>query len=171
MSELPSSPADRATVPGGRLLSYYDRLRQRMLALAERRNSKLGKPAIEALLLAPDVFILLVRLTLDRDVPPRARALIGGALAYFVLPFDLFPEGVVGSVGFLDDIVVAAAVLSQALGGDLEPYARKYWNGDQELRQTLHQITRSAGALLGRNLYGRLSRALARRGVRLDEPR
>src|SRR5512141_1813044 len=114
MSEVPLSPADRAAVPGGRLLSYYDRLRQRMLAVADRRSSKLGKPAVEALLLAPDVFILLVRLTLDRDVPPRARALIGGALAYVVLPLDLFPEGVVGSVGFLDDIVVAAAVLSQA---------------------------------------------------------
>ena len=169
MSEVPMSRADRAAVPGGRLLSYYDRLRRRMLAVADRRNPKLGKPVVEALLLAPDVFILLVRLTLDREVPPRARALIGGALAYFVLPTDLFPEAVVGSVGFLDDIVVAAAVLSQALGGDLEPYARKYWNGDQELRQTLHEITRSAGALLGKNLYGRLARALARRGVRLGD--
>ncbi len=165
------SPPARSAVPGGRLLSYYDQLRLRMLAVADRRNPKLGKPVVEALLIAPDVFILLVRLMLDRDVPPRARALIGGALAYFVLPTDLFPEAVVGSVGFLDDIIVASAVLSQALGGELEPYARKYWNGDQELRETLHQATRTAGALLGRNLYGRLARALARRGVRLDEPR
>ena len=166
----PSTPG-RSAVPGGRLLSFYDQLRRRMLALADRRNPKLGKPVVEALLIAPDVFILLLRLALDRDVPPRTRTLIGGALAYFVLPFDLFPEGLVGSVGFLDDIVVASAVLSQALGGELEPYARKYWNGDQELRQTLHAATRTAGALFGRNLYGRLARALARRGVRLDERR
>jgi uncharacterized membrane protein YkvA (DUF1232 family) len=170
MSEAPSAPRNRAAVPGGRLLSYYDQLRRRMLAVADRRNPRLGKPVVEALLIAPDVFILLVRLMLDREVPPRARALIGGAIAYFVLPTDLFPEALVGSVGYLDDIVVASAVLSQALGGELEPFARKYWNGDQELRETLHRATTTAGAVLGRNLYGRLARALARRGVRLRDP-
>jgi uncharacterized membrane protein YkvA (DUF1232 family) len=139
-----------------------------MLDAADRQSHRLGKPAVEALLLVPDVFILLVRLALDRDVPPAARSLIGGALAYFVLPVDLFPEAVIGAPGFLDDVVLAAAVLSQALGGELEPYARKYWNGDQELRQVLHDIADSAQHLLGRDLYRRLKRTLARRGVHLD---
>ena len=101
-------------------------------------------------------------------MPPAARSLIGGALAYFILPVDLFPEAVVGAPGFLDDIVLAAAVLSQTLGGELEPYARKYWNGDQELREVLHDIADSAQHLLGRNLYRRLRSTLARRGVRID---
>ena len=157
-------------VPGGRLLSYYDRLRQRMLETAERKSHKLGKPAVEALLLVPDVFVLLVRLALDRRVPGEARALIGGALAYFLLPFDLFPEAVVGGVGYLDDLVLATAVLSQALGGELEPYARRYWNGDQELRVVLHDISKAASTLLGRDLFGRLQRLLARRGVHLRGP-
>ena len=51
---------------------------------------------MRALLLVPDVFILLVRLALDKDVPGSARAMIGGALAYFVLPFDLLPEAILG---------------------------------------------------------------------------
>jgi uncharacterized membrane protein YkvA (DUF1232 family) len=156
----------RRSAPG--LLSFYDRLRDRMLEAADRQSHRLGKPTVEALLLVPDVFILLVRLTLDKDVPPAARSLIGGALAYFVLPVDLFPEAVVGAVGYLDDVVLASAVLSQALGGSLEPYARKHWNGDQELRQSLRDLADGAQHLLGRDLYGRLRRALARRGVRLD---
>jgi uncharacterized membrane protein YkvA (DUF1232 family) len=173
-SRRPTTAASAAAgrqrpLPGGRLLSFYDRLRAQMLAVAGRRSRKLGKPAVEALLLVPDVFILLVRLSLDRQVPAEARALIGGALAYFLLPFDLFPEGVIGPVGYLDDLVLAAAVLSQALGGELEPYARKYWNGDQELRQTLRDIAQSARALLGRDLHSRLRRALARRGVDLAD--
>ena len=159
------APAHRRRGPSSGLLSFSDRLRARRLDAADRQSHKLGKPVVEALLLAPDVFILLVRLTLDRDVPPAARSLIGGALAYFVLPVDLFPEAVVGAPGFLDDLVLAAAVLSQALGGELEPYARKYWNGDQELRQVLRDISDSAHHLLGRDLYGRLRRTLARRGV------
>lgn len=150
---------------GPRLLSFYDRLRKRMLTAAHRRNAKLGKPVVEAMLLVPDVFILLVRLALDRDVPKEARAMIGGALAYFLLPTDLFPEAIVGAAGYLDDVVIAAAVLSQALGGELEPYARKYWNGDQELRQVLRDLSNGAASLLGRDLGARVERLLARRGV------
>ena len=166
MAELsPRAPAERRTLRERRILGFYDGLRERMLEAAGRRNRRLGKPVVEALLRVPDVFILLGRLALDRDVPPQARALIGGALAYFILPTDLFPEAIVGPVGYLDDLVVAAAVLSQALGGNLEPYAAKYWNGDQELRQVLHDISSSAGVLLGRNLFARVERLLARRGV------
>ena len=160
-----SGPERRRPRPGGRLLSYYDRMRSQVLDAAGKRSKKMGKPVAEALLLVPDVFVLLVRLMLDKEVPADARALIGGALAYFVLPLDLFPEAAVGGVGFLDDLVLASAVLSQALGGELEPYAKKYWNGEQELRQVLHDVSQSAGALLGRDLYGRLRRALAKRGV------
>ena len=156
-------------MPSRGLLSFYDRLRARMLDAAERQSHRYGKPVVEAMLLVPDVFILLVRLALDREVPGEARALIGGALAYFLLPVDLFPEAVVGAPGFLDDLVLASAVLAQAMGGELEPHARKYWNGDQELRQTLQEIAGSAQALLGRDLYRRLRRALARRGVELKE--
>jgi uncharacterized membrane protein YkvA (DUF1232 family) len=168
----PPSPTRRAPRrqrrPGGKLLSYYDRLRDQVLDAADRRSHKLGKPVVEALLLVPDVFVLLVRLSLDKDVPAEARALIGGALAYFILPFDLFPEAAVGGVGYLDDVVLAAAVLSQALGGELEPYAQKYWNGERELREVLHDISQSASALLGHSLYGRLRRALKRRGIHVN---
>ena len=164
---MTAEPAPRLAERG--LLSFYDRLRARMLAAAARRSHRYGKSVVEAMLLVPDVFILLVRLALDRQVPAEARALIGGTLAYFLLPVDLFPEAVVGAPGFLDDLVLAAAVLSQALGGELEPHARRHWNGDQELRQTLQDITSSARSLLGRDLYSRLRRTLARRGVDLGD--
>lgn len=150
-----------------RLLSFYDRLRVRMVRYVARRSKRLGPAAVEALLLVPDVFILLVRLALDPKVPGGARALIGGALLYFVSPVDLFPEAILGPVGFLEDLVLASAVLSQALGGELEPYARRYWSGDQELREVLHDIAHSASSLLGGRLHRRLERALSRRGVEL----
>ena len=77
-------------------------MRSQVLDAADRKSHKLGKPAVEALLLVPDVFVLLVRLMLDKDVPADTRTLIGGALAYFILPF---------AVGFLlafaDDVLVA----------------------------------------------------------------
>ncbi len=161
-------------LPSSGLLSFYDRLREKILQTIERRagrpGSKLTEDAVRALLLVPDVFILLVRLTLDKEVPGSARAMIGGALAYFILPFDLLPEAILGPIGYLDDLVLAAAVLAQAFGGDLEPYARKHWSGSEDLRVVLQDITGTAQQLLGQKVYDRLRRLLSRRGIELKEP-
>lgn len=157
-------------MPSKGLLSFYDRLRGRILKTAEKRGGKMSEGAFKALLLVPDVFILLVRLTLDKEVPASTRAMIGGALAYFVLPADLLPEMILGGVGYLDDLVLATAVLSQAFGGDLEPYARKHWSGPEDLRVVLRDITGTAQSLLGQNLYGKLRGLMSRRGIEVDEP-
>lgn len=156
-------------LPTSGLLSFYDRLRERILGAIERRGSRLGEHTVRALLLVPDVFILLVRLALDKEVPRPARALIGGALAYFVLPVDLFPEAIIGAGGYVDDLVLAAAVLAQAFSGELEPYARKHWSGSEDLRVVLHDMTATSQSLLGANLYGRVKSLLARRGVEIRD--
>lgn len=157
-------------VPGSRrLFSFYDRLRERILQAVERRGGKLSEGAAKALLLVPDVFILLVRLMLDKSVPGSTRAMIGGALAYFILPADLLPEMILGGAGFMDDLVLATAVLSQAFGGELEPYARRHWSGPEDLRVVLRDISHTAQSLLGQNLYDKLRKLMGRRGIRMDE--
>jgi uncharacterized membrane protein YkvA (DUF1232 family) len=124
---------------------------------------------LKTLLLVPDVFILLVRLALDKEVPGSARAMIGGTLAYFILPIDLMPEAILGGAGYLDDLVLAAAVLAQAFGGDLEPHARKHWSGPEDLRVVLRDLTETAESLLGHNVFERLKKFLSRHGVHLDD--
>jgi uncharacterized membrane protein YkvA (DUF1232 family) len=151
-----------------RLLAFYDRLRQRIAAAVERRGGRLGKPVADALLLVPDVFMLLVRLAFDREVPASTRTLIGGALAYFVLPFDLLPEAMMGPAGFVDDLVLAAAVLTQTMSGSLEARVRQHWSGSDDVRLVLQDIARTAHSLLGEDLFGRLRALLARRGVLLE---
>jgi uncharacterized membrane protein YkvA (DUF1232 family) len=158
---------DEAATHG--LLSFYDRLRERILHAVEKRGGKMTEGAAKTLLLVPDVFILLLRLTLDKEVPGSTRAMIGGALAYFVFPADLFPEMLLGAAGYMDDLVLAAAVLAQAFSGDLEPYARKHWSGPEDLRVVLRDITETAQSLLGQNVYDRLKRLMRRRGIHLNE--
>lgn len=159
--------AEAADLPSRGLLSFYDRLRERIEASCERRAGAAGGAAARLLLLAPDVFILLLRLSLDREVPAETRRFLAGAVAYFVLPVDLLPEAFVGPVGFLDDLVLAAAVLSRAFGEELEPVAAKHWNGSGGAARTLGEVSRAAHALLGEDLYARLERLLRRRGVPL----
>lgn len=161
-----AEPAD--SLPSTGLLSFYDRLRERVLAAAERRGSHLGSAAAEVLLLAPDVFMLLARLALDRDVPKSTRTLVASALAYFILPVDMLPEAFVGVAGYADDLVLAAAVLTRALGGELEPFAAKHWSGPQPWRKTLRDVLVAARGLTGLDLYRRLQKRLAREGVELD---
>jgi uncharacterized membrane protein YkvA (DUF1232 family) len=157
-------------LPSTGLLSFYDRLRQTVVHGIESKAGKLPGDAARMMLLVPDVFILMVRLTLDKSVPRGARAMIGGALAYFILPFDLLPEAILGPVGYMDDLVLGVAVLSQVFGGELEPYARKHWSGPEDLRVVLRDVTQASQALLGVSLYGRLKKLLARRGIQLEEP-
>jgi uncharacterized membrane protein YkvA (DUF1232 family) len=158
-----------ADLPSSGLLSFYDRLRERILERIDRRGGKMADATVRALLLVPDVFILLVRLAMDKEVPASARMMIGGALAYFVLPMDLMPEALLGAGGFLDDLVLATAVLAQAFSGELEPYARRHWSGSEDLRVVIQDIAYTAENLLGAKLYGRLEHLLARRGIRLPE--
>ena len=160
-------PAD--TLPSTGLLSFYDRLRERIVRTVERRGGRLGEGTASAVLLVPDVFILMLRLAIDRDVPKGTRTVLASSLAYFVLPIDLMPEGVVGPIGFLDDLVLALGVLAQAFGKDLEPYAVKYWSGSQSLRTVLSDVVVSAESLLGSNLYGRVQALLAKQGIEVEE--
>lgn len=155
-------------LPTTGLLSFYDRLRKRLARELERRGGQLGAGAAEVLLLIPDVFMLLLRLALDREVPQKTRLLLGSALVYFVLPLDLLPEALTGPAGLLDDLVLALAVLQQAFGRELEPLAEKYWSGSQPLRQVLADILAAAGSLLGYDVYERLHSLLKKRGVDLE---
>ena len=48
---------------------------------------------------------------LDPATPTRVRASLLAALAYFVVPFDILPDFILG-LGFTDDVTVLAGVLA-----------------------------------------------------------
>lgn len=162
----PADPVLERSDGGGleeeRLLRFYDRLRDRM---AKRVAGRLGDRASDVLLLAPDLFILLVRLFFDPKVPAGTRSLVGGALAYFLLPADLLPELFLGAGGFLDDVVLGAAVVSHVFSGELRPFVERHWSGRRSVRAAIEDAVRAGAALLPSRLYDRLGRVLARHGV------
>lgn len=167
--EARDAAEDAEELPSEGLLSFYDRLRERIHEYVEEKGGSLGPATADALLLVPDVFVFLVRLVLDPAVPKRQRALIGSAIAYFILPVDLLPEGIIGPAGYVEDLVLAITILSQAFGSDLEPWAEKYWSGSQSLRKVMRDVLQTAHGLLGADLHAKLRGALARRGLELEE--
>ena len=156
------------SLPSRGLLSFYDRLRRRVSDFLEERGGQLGSTASDYLLLVPDVFILLARLSLDKEVPKEQRALIGSALAYFLLPVDILPEIALGPVGYLDDLVLSALVLSKAFGDQLEPFADRHWSGSRKLRTVLGDVAQSAESLLGKDVYGKLMSLLRKKGLEVE---
>ncbi len=53
--------------------------------------------------------------SIDPETPTRVRAILLGALAYFILPTDLIPDFIVG-LGFSDDATVLTAAISIVAG-------------------------------------------------------
>lgn len=171
-SEMALTEAEQVDdLPSTGLLSFYDKMRARIVDTVDRKGGKLGKATAKALLTVPDVFMLLVRLSLDKEVPSSARMMVGGALAYFLLPMDLLPEVMVGAGGYVDDLVLATAVLSHAFSKDLEPYAAKHWSGSESLRTVIRDVTYTAENLLGAKVFNRLQKLLAKRGIKLPAER
>jgi uncharacterized membrane protein YkvA (DUF1232 family) len=58
----------------------------------------------------------------DRDTPLQVKAALIGALAYFVLPFDVIPD-VLPVIGFTDDAAVLATAL-RLVAGSIKPAHR-----------------------------------------------
>jgi uncharacterized membrane protein YkvA (DUF1232 family) len=59
---------------------------------------------------------------LDPATPIRAKAILLGALAYFVMPADLVPDFLI-ALGFVDDAAVLMAAIN-AIGANLKPHHR-----------------------------------------------
>lgn len=59
---------------------------------------------------------------LDRDTPTGVRAILFGAIAYFILPADAVPDLFAG-LGFTDDAAVLAAAIA-AVSRHLQPKHR-----------------------------------------------
>jgi len=70
--------------------------------------------------------LLLFYTLKDADVPPWAKSVIIGALAYFIVPVDLLPD-FIPVVGFTDDfgtLIAAIAVVAKLINDDTRGKAR-----------------------------------------------
>ena len=68
---------------------------------------------------------------LDRQTPMKVRVTLAGALAYFVLPFDVIPDFIVG-LGYTDDAAILFAAI-RMVSGSMQPRhyeAAQHWLDD-----------------------------------------
>lgn len=106
--------------------------------------------------MAPDFFQLLIKLTLDKNIPTKYKAETAVVLAYFILPNDIIPDNI-PLVGWLDDVALAAYLLKSLLDDpDTAEIAKGYWEGKEELSDVVSNILEMANDMLGSTLFEKL---------------
>ena len=153
--------AEQDQLPRDRATRFYDRIRGTIQRYVDGKGPVLGKTA-EFLLLVPDVFILLWRLTIDSRVNGKDKVLLGSAVAYYVMPFDLIPEALVGPVGYLDDLVFGVYVLNKILGNVDASIVREHWSGSEDVLDSIQRVLNAADSLIGKDLVGKIKKMMGK---------
>ena len=147
--------SEAESAPGGGRDDFYKRLRHSIVEWVKTDDGRKNKWA-EVLLLAPDLFHLLCKLSFDPDLPVKEKAKLAVAIAYFVSPIDLIPEIITGPIGYVDDIALAAWVLNSIINNTNPELIRKHWAGEGDILKVVQRIIGLADRLLGSGLWKRL---------------
>ena len=110
----------------------------------------------------PAYLRLLGGLLTDPRVDPLDKLLVGGAIAYVVLPIDLIPEGI-PIIGQVDDAFILVLALRRLISRAGMRVVRDHWDGAiEDLHPSvLQEVLLAAAFFLPRRMRRRL-RKLAR---------
>jgi len=86
--------------------------------------------------------------------------MLAGVMAYFVLPLDFLPEGLVGPVGYLDDVALAAFALNQIINQTNPEILRQHWAGDGDILDLVQEIVKRADEMIGGGLVNKIREKL-----------
>ena len=134
---------------------FYQSIRNKIHSWIQTEEGRNNRWA-DYILAVPDIFHLLVKLTLDPAVPDKHKAELGLGLAYFISPIDLLPESLLGPLGLVDDLVVAAYILNTMLNETDPELVRKHWAGDQDVLRLVQQIIDSADEMIGSKIIDKI---------------
>ncbi len=136
---------------------FYQQLRGRIREWLKSDEGRSDKWA-EYLLLAPDLFHLMWKLSADPDVPAKDKVKLAGALAYFISPIDLIPEAMLGPIGYVDDIALAALVLNGILNHTSPEVLARHWAGDEDVLVAIRRILAVADEMVGAGVWRKLKK-------------
>ncbi len=138
---------------------FYLKLREKVMNWLESRQGRKHKWA-EYIALAPDFFHLLVKLTLDKDVPASSKIKLAGVIAYFISPVDVIPEILFGPAGYIDDLALAAYAINSLLNNVDEEVIRRNWAGSGDVLELIEKIINGADVMIGSGMWKRVKKRL-----------
>lgn len=110
------------------------------------------------LLFIPNMLLLSMRLLTDSRVPATERALLVGAIAYAIIPFDLIPD-MIPFVGQIDDAYLIALTLLRLMERTDPKVVREHWSGGGDVVE----LVGAAALVAAKYLPERIRRVLSAR--------
>ncbi len=98
----------------------------------------------EAALTLPNVAKLIFRILRDERVPRSTKVFAAGMGVYLVSPIDLLPEAILGPLGKVDDLLLAAYTVDRLVKVAGPQVVAEHWDGSTEAGEfveTLLDIT------------------------------
>jgi uncharacterized membrane protein YkvA (DUF1232 family) len=148
---------------------FYEKLRNSIKSWVKSKTGKESK-WVEYVLLAPDFFYLLFKLVQEPQIENKGKLLLAAAIAYFISPLDLLPEAILGPVGYLDDIALAAFALNSIINKYDVNLIRKYWLGEEDLLLVIRKVIFYADDLLNSQIVRHLRRLVYNTKLKTDSP-
>src|SRR4030066_2508903 len=136
---------------------FYQKLRADIKKWLDEKKTTDNRWA-EYILLAPDFFHLLTKLTLDPDVPASKKVKLAGIIAYFISPLDFLPEMFLGPVGYLDDIALTAYILHDIINEVDPKIVQRNWAGDRDILNLTKTIIANVNNIIGSGVWKKLKR-------------
>jgi|APSaa5957512535_1039671.scaffolds.fasta_scaffold264195_1 uncharacterized membrane protein YkvA (DUF1232 family) len=135
---------------------FYASLRNKIHNWAKTDEGETHK-YLEYILAVPDFFYVLWHLMIDDRISTEFKMKIGLVIVYFISPIDLFPEAILGPVGYLDDIGLTAALLNTMMD-DYGDIVREHWTkvSNADILEVIKDIIRNIDNLIGHGLWNKL---------------
>lgn len=137
-------------------LSQLNRQFDKWLNSSEGKNHE----HLEMLAHIPKIFSLLCKLVDNDVVSERSKYKLAKAITYFIHQFDLIPEAIIGSPGFLDDLIISALAIKFVMGYDGKDVVRNSWEGDKDIIALIAEIIKNADNFVGSNIHRQLASKL-----------
>ncbi len=138
---------------------FYKKLRKKITDFLESEKGQKYKYG-KYLLLAPDFFYLLCKLSIDKNVNIKSKTLLISAIAYFISPLDFLPEVLVGPLGFIDDLILSAFVLNKIINETSQELVEEYWLGEENVLEVIQDILKVADKMVGSGLWGKIKKLI-----------
>ncbi|MCB5224502.1 MAG: YkvA family protein [Candidatus Cloacimonadaceae bacterium] len=142
---------------GPQNLLFYEKLRDKAKDWTKEKTGKTGNKVAEYLFLLPDLFILVCRVAIDKRVPAKRKLMLGGVIAYVMLPLDIIPD-FIPVLGYVDDLVVVVMGLNTLLNEIDQHILEDNWSGDGNILHLLQKISATAEQFLDRKVMRRIKR-------------
>ncbi|MCF8262002.1 MAG: DUF1232 domain-containing protein [Melioribacteraceae bacterium] len=137
---------------------YIEKLKSHIGSWLER-NPQNDYKWKEYIVAAPDLFELLCKLE-EEDIPAETKVGIETAINYFISPFDIIPEAVIGPLGYIDDVSVAANALKNTFPQVSKETVLSHWKGEADIFDLIERITGDISEMIDASIWEHITKRL-----------